>query len=239
MSLMLAINHSLLCLFCWPRAMSFFLFFFRKKNGFKRRLLVKPVSTGNLQGHALDTTLECCLMGNQDGGHWWKPQPSRTSACSPVHSRSCGSTHSEGRGLSQPNQWTGTHTNGHTLIMGGRRVLGALMVTQCCFGTVIRANEDQVLHLKATFRKIHFVSFREIGSRWELQVLAWTNQTSGLQMEHYTNCVNEWAIVWLELVAWTFRMDANSEYCRRLNVDNTIQLLACSCGCTFLDFFLV
>lgn len=26
---------------------------------------MKPVSTGNLQGHALDITLECRLMGNQ------------------------------------------------------------------------------------------------------------------------------------------------------------------------------
>lgn len=51
---------------CWV----FFSFYIyikkkRKKNCLKRRLLVKPVSTGNLQGHALDTTLECRLMGNQ------------------------------------------------------------------------------------------------------------------------------------------------------------------------------
>lgn len=56
--------------------------------------------------------------------------------------------------------------------MGVKQVLGALMVTQCCFGTVIMANEDKVLHLKAIFRKIHLVSFIEFGSCGELQVLA-------------------------------------------------------------------
>lgn len=43
------------------------LFLLKKKNmRFTRRLSVKPVSTGSLQGRALDTTLECRLMGNQE-----------------------------------------------------------------------------------------------------------------------------------------------------------------------------
>lgn len=44
------------------------LFFCQKKNPmrFTRRLSVKPASTGSLQGRALDTTLECRLMGNQE-----------------------------------------------------------------------------------------------------------------------------------------------------------------------------
>lgn len=88
--------------------------------------------------------------------------------------------------------------------MGVKQVLGALMVTQCCFGTVIMANEDKVLHLKAIFRKIHSVSFIEIGSCGELQVLARTNQTSGLQMKHCSYYVNEWVVSWLSLMTRRF-----------------------------------
>lgn len=51
------------------------------------------------------------------------------------------------------------HTHKWTLIMRVSRVLGALTATRRCFGTVIRANEDQALHLKAAFRKLHLASF--------------------------------------------------------------------------------
>lgn len=48
------------------RAFFFFFLFTEKRLRFKRRLSEKPVSTGNLQGHALDITLECRLMGNRE-----------------------------------------------------------------------------------------------------------------------------------------------------------------------------
>lgn len=115
--------------------------------------------------------------------------------------------------------------------MGVSRVLGALTATQRCFGTVIRANEDQVLHLKAAFRKLHLVSFGAIRSRSELQVLAQASQTSGLQMKtllllriHDKNKVDGWVDGWLgewvvslvELVAWMFGADAGSECVSKL-----------------------
>lgn len=111
--------------------------------------------------------------------------------------------------------------------MGVSRVLGALTATQRCFGTVIRANEDQVLHLKAAFRKLHLVSFGAIRSRSELQVLAQASQTSGLQMKtllllriHDKNKVDgwlgEWVVSLVELVAWMFGADAGSECVSKL-----------------------